>query len=166
MPVEERFEAPGPGMWNLDRSHFPGGTTPMSTWLMEGCANGMRTAFSEIGMRVRARSPFPVTLFCGYTNGYRSYLPTASEIPRGGYEVDFSLFGPGGAERLEEGLIIACDRDSESLELAHKATADVPMLDLSRQYAGIRTEILAAVTRACDSQRYILGEDLLLADRR
>jgi pyruvate,water dikinase len=37
-------------MWNLDRSHFPGGTTPMSTWLMEGCGKGMRKAFAEIGM--------------------------------------------------------------------------------------------------------------------
>jgi pyruvate,water dikinase len=37
-------------MWHLDRSHFPGGTTPMSKWLMEGCAKGMRTAFEEIGM--------------------------------------------------------------------------------------------------------------------
>jgi dTDP-4-amino-4,6-dideoxygalactose transaminase len=39
-------------------------------------------------------------------------------------------------------------------------TAAVPMLDLSRQYASIRDEILAAVERACDSQRYILGEDV------
>jgi pyruvate,water dikinase len=37
-------------MWNLDRSHFPGGTTPMSTWFMEGCAKGMRKAFEELGM--------------------------------------------------------------------------------------------------------------------
>src|ERR1044071_5236897 len=47
----------------------------------------------------------------------------------------------------------------------HKAAADVPMLDLSRQYAGIRTEILAAVTRACDSQRYILGDELTAFER-
>jgi len=39
-------------MWNLDRSHFPGGTTPMSKWLMEGCPRGMRRAFAEIGMPV------------------------------------------------------------------------------------------------------------------
>src|SRR5438094_9509484 len=50
MTVEQRFEAPGPGMWNLDRSHFPGGTTPMAKWLMQGCPTGMRTAFEEIGM--------------------------------------------------------------------------------------------------------------------
>jgi len=48
---------------------------------------------------------------------------------------------------------------------SHKATADVPMLDLSRQYAGIRTEILAAVARACDSQRYILGDEVTAFER-
>lgn len=34
------------------------------------------------------------------------------------------------------------------------------MLDLSRQYASIRGEILAGVERACDSQRYILGDEV------
>lgn len=43
----------------------------------------------------------------------------------------------------------------------HKAAAEVPMLDLSRQYASIRDEVLAAVARACDSQRYILGEEVV-----
>lgn len=36
----------------------------------------------------------------------------------------------------------------------------VPMLDLSRQYASIRTEVLAAVTRACDSRHYILSDEV------
>src|ERR1700694_1093910 len=36
---------------------------------------------------------------------------------------------------------------------------EVPMLDLSRQYASVRREILAAVGRICDSQHYILGEE-------
>jgi dTDP-4-amino-4,6-dideoxygalactose transaminase len=47
----------------------------------------------------------------------------------------------------------------------HKTAANVPMLDLSRQYASIRTEILAAVTRACDSQRYILGDEVTAFER-
>ena len=34
------------------------------------------------------------------------------------------------------------------------------MLDLSRQYAAIRGEILAAVERVCNSQRYILGDEV------
>ncbi len=39
------------------------------------------------------------------------------------------------------------------------------MLDLSRQYASIRTEILAAVARVCDSQHYILGEEVTAFER-
>jgi dTDP-4-amino-4,6-dideoxygalactose transaminase len=46
-----------------------------------------------------------------------------------------------------------------------KATLDVPMLDLSRQYASIRDELLAAVARACDSQRYILGDEVAAFER-
>src|ERR1700686_3662709 len=47
----------------------------------------------------------------------------------------------------------------------HKAAAEVPMLGLSRQYASIRDEVLAAVARICDSQRYILGEEVVAFER-
>jgi dTDP-4-amino-4,6-dideoxygalactose transaminase len=47
----------------------------------------------------------------------------------------------------------------------HKTATEVPMLDLSRQYASLRAEILAAVTRICDSQRYILGEEVAHFER-
>jgi dTDP-4-amino-4,6-dideoxygalactose transaminase len=36
----------------------------------------------------------------------------------------------------------------------------VPLLDLSPQYQPLREEILAAVTRVCDSQRYIMGPEV------
>jgi dTDP-4-amino-4,6-dideoxygalactose transaminase len=36
----------------------------------------------------------------------------------------------------------------------------VPLLDLEAQYAPLRDELLAAVTRVCDSQRYINGPDV------
>jgi dTDP-4-amino-4,6-dideoxygalactose transaminase len=36
----------------------------------------------------------------------------------------------------------------------------VPLLDLQAQYAPLREEILAAVTRVCDSQRYIMGPEI------
>jgi len=36
----------------------------------------------------------------------------------------------------------------------------VPLLDLRPQYEALREEILAAVTRVCDSQRYILGPEV------
>ncbi len=35
----------------------------------------------------------------------------------------------------------------------------VPLLDLQAQYTPLREDILAAVTRVCDSQRYILGPE-------
>jgi dTDP-4-amino-4,6-dideoxygalactose transaminase len=36
----------------------------------------------------------------------------------------------------------------------------VPLLDLSAQYAPLREALLAAVTRVCDSQRFILGPEV------
>jgi dTDP-4-amino-4,6-dideoxygalactose transaminase len=42
---------------------------------------------------------------------------------------------------------------------------EVPMLDLSRQYASVRREVLAAVARVCDSQHYILGEEVKAFER-
>ncbi|HEY4841916.1 MAG TPA: DegT/DnrJ/EryC1/StrS family aminotransferase [Terriglobales bacterium] len=36
----------------------------------------------------------------------------------------------------------------------------VPLLDLRRQYEGIRKEALAAITRVCDSQSFILGPEV------
>jgi dTDP-4-amino-4,6-dideoxygalactose transaminase len=41
----------------------------------------------------------------------------------------------------------------------------VPLLDLSAQYRPIRDEILAAITRVCDSQRFILGADVEALER-
>lgn len=51
--------------------------------------------FCEIGMSIRDRSPFGTTLVSGYWNGYRNYLPTDAERPRGGYEIDISPFKSG-----------------------------------------------------------------------
>jgi dTDP-4-amino-4,6-dideoxygalactose transaminase len=36
----------------------------------------------------------------------------------------------------------------------------VPLLDLRRQYEGIREEVLAAITRVCDEQGFILGPEV------
>jgi len=40
---------------------------------------------------------------------------------------------------------------------AGHALQPVPMLDFSREYAAIRTEVLAAITEVCDTQKFILG---------
>src|SRR2546430_9804209 len=39
-------------------------------------------------------------------------------------------------------------------------TPGVPLLDLHAQYAPLRTEILAAIERVCDSQRFIMGPEI------
>ncbi len=39
-------------------------------------------------------------------------------------------------------------------------TTRVPMLDLQAQYQPIRDEILATITRVCDSQRFIMGPEI------
>ncbi len=40
------------------------------------------------------------------------------------------------------------------------APGSVPLLDLRRQYDGIREEVLAAIERVCDSQGFILGPEV------
>ena len=42
--LETEFETPGPGQWNLDRSHFPGGTTPIMQSVLR---EAMENAFSK-----------------------------------------------------------------------------------------------------------------------
>jgi dTDP-4-amino-4,6-dideoxygalactose transaminase len=43
--------------------------------------------------------------------------------------------------------------------------AAVPLLDLEAQYRPIRSEVLAAITRVCDSQRFILGPEVEALER-
>lgn len=46
-----------------------------------------------------------------------------------------------------------------------KTAMQVPMLDLARGYAAIREEVLEAVAGVCDSQHYILGEQVTAFER-
>ena len=45
------------------------------------------------------------------------------------------------------------------------APAGVPLLDLHRQYDGIREDVLAAIARVCDSQSFILGPEVEALER-
>jgi dTDP-4-amino-4,6-dideoxygalactose transaminase len=45
------------------------------------------------------------------------------------------------------------------------AQGSVPLLDLQRQYEGIRKEVLAAIARVCDSQVFILGPEVEALER-
>ncbi len=47
----------------------------------------------------------------------------------------------------------------------NSAPESVPLLDLRRQYDGIREEVLAAITRVCDSQSFILGPEVEALER-
>ena len=42
---------------------------------------------------------------------------------------------------------------------------NVPLVDLKAQYGPLRDQLLAAVTRVCDSQRFILGEEVESLER-
>ncbi|MEZ5340927.1 MAG: hypothetical protein R2706_05625 [Acidimicrobiales bacterium] len=49
--MDPAFEPPGPGHWKLDRSHYPGGTTLVSQWLMtETSLAGTKRVFAENGV--------------------------------------------------------------------------------------------------------------------
>jgi hypothetical protein len=62
--------------------------------------------FAEIGAAVKKASPFPFTLFCGYSNGRTGdYMPIESEYKLGGYEVERTPYGVGAAEKVIEETI-------------------------------------------------------------
>ena len=63
--------------------------------------------FAEIGLAIKARSPFPHTWFGGYVGGWSGYIPTPEEYPRGGYEVETSPFTPEAAARVVEDTVAA-----------------------------------------------------------
>ncbi len=63
--------------------------------------------FVEIGLAIKAGSPWPATWFGGYTGGWAGYIPTADAYPMKGYEVDTSPFAPEAAEQLVEETVAA-----------------------------------------------------------
>lgn len=56
--------------------------------------------FAQIGVEVRRRSPFPITMFSGYSNGEIGYVPMRSDYENGGYGVWNSPLAPGSAEAV------------------------------------------------------------------
>ncbi|MBP1993799.1 neutral/alkaline non-lysosomal ceramidase N-terminal domain-containing protein [Paenibacillus eucommiae] len=70
--------------------------------------------FVEIGMDIKASSPYPYTLLATLTNGLAGYVPTKEAFEQGGYEIrKFPMFS--------HLAIDACDRFTEaSLELLNE----------------------------------------------
>ena len=54
---------------------------------------------------------------------------------------------------------------SSSPAIPSAVPESVPLLDLRRQYAAIREEVLAAIARVCDSQSFILGPEVEALER-
>ncbi len=66
----------------------------------------------------------------------------------------------------ERGTIPALvTRPSSTQESTRTAVEQVPLLDLKRQYAQIRPEVMAAIERVCSSQHFILGEEVRSLER-
>jgi hypothetical protein len=70
--------------------------------------------FIEIAQQIVARSPFPHTLFSGYSNGGFGYIPTREAFAEGGYEPQATPFAPEAADVLVE----------EGIQLLRKIAAD------------------------------------------
>jgi hypothetical protein len=93
---------------DADRARLYHGKTHVD-WQLQGMRVGPVSLisipgepFTEIGQEIAARSPFPHTLFSGYSNGGFGYMPVRSAYPEGGYEVETTPFAPGAAELVVE----------------------------------------------------------------
>ena len=67
--------------------------------------------FNDIGVAIKRKTPFRMTLLTCLTNGSRGYFPFSDSYAQGGYESATSPFGPSVADdliagqlRLQEGL--------------------------------------------------------------
>ncbi|MCA1650887.1 MAG: DegT/DnrJ/EryC1/StrS family aminotransferase, partial [Acidobacteria bacterium] len=49
--------------------------------------------------------------------------------------------------------------------MTRQASTAVPLLDLQQQYGALRDELLAAIIRVCDSQRFIMGPEVEALER-
>lgn len=60
--------------------------------------------FTEIGNRIRAASPFGMTVLCCCVNGGSTYYPTSSAYDEGGYEANTSRLKKGGDNIIVDGM--------------------------------------------------------------
>jgi hypothetical protein len=58
--------------------------------------------FTEIGLQIKARSPFKHTYIIGLANGYIGYVPTREAIGQGGYEVETRHVDENAAQAIED----------------------------------------------------------------
>ncbi len=61
--------------------------------------------FTEIGMYIRSRSPYPYTIITELTNGAIGYIPDRKAYVEGNYEVITSRVAPGSGEIIAENVL-------------------------------------------------------------
>ena len=61
--------------------------------------------FSEVGMKIKASSPYPNTFIAGYSNGYLHYAPTAESYQQLGYEVMNCILAPEWQKIYQERIM-------------------------------------------------------------
>ncbi len=61
--------------------------------------------FAQVGMDIRAASPYAMTCICCHTNGTVGYFPTADAYDSGGYEPYNTRFAKGAAEQVRDEAI-------------------------------------------------------------
>src|SRR6185369_9914855 len=71
-----------------------------------------------------------------------------------------AVFAVSAAARRREGEcgFVNCGESPETT--GYNSRMNVPLLDLQAQYRPLRDEIIAAMTRVCDSQRFIMGPEV------
>lgn len=75
---------------------------PLSSLILGDLAMGFAPVelFDTCGKQFRDASSYPMTFFCGYTNGSHSYMPSAIAFPHGGYEALECHYVPGTGEMI------------------------------------------------------------------
>ena len=68
---------------------------------------GPGEAFTEIGRRIRAASPFPHTMVCTMTNGSSGYVPAGNAYDEGGYEAQNSNYLKGADDEYVRAAVEA-----------------------------------------------------------
>lgn len=63
--------------------------------------------FCEIGLAIKAASPFATTFFGGYTGPSLGYIPWPDAYPKGGYEVETTPYTPQAASMLVKSCVQA-----------------------------------------------------------
>ncbi|MBC7344726.1 MAG: neutral/alkaline non-lysosomal ceramidase N-terminal domain-containing protein, partial [Clostridia bacterium] len=97
--VHERSQSPNDGVKRVELQAIRIGDCALLAFPGE--------LFVEIGLEIKAKSPFKYTYIVGYANGYVGYVPTKQAFEEGGYEAVTAQFVPETSDIvIEESLAL------------------------------------------------------------